>query len=117
MGNKGVQKDVIVKNNKIDAVLDKAPNIEDTKEIDVADNWAIPGLLDIRVHYGFMEKNASEEELNEIEITAKSYIRDCQKKAWADFNSLMKSELDAVVEIIQGTNDQDLINPSHWKNL
>jgi pyruvate/2-oxoglutarate/acetoin dehydrogenase E1 component len=56
---------------------------------------------------------STEEELNEIEITAKTYIRDCQKKAWADFNAQMKVELDSVVEIIQGTNDQELIQTAN----
>lgn len=53
---------------------------------------------------------ATEEELNEIETTAKSYIRDCQKKAWADFNSSMKLELETVHQIILNTNHQELIN-------
>ena len=56
---------------------------------------------------------ATEEELNEIEITAKAYIRDCQKKAWADFNVLMKLELDSVVELIQGTTNQELIKTAN----
>lgn len=56
---------------------------------------------------------STEEELTEIEITAKSYIRDCQKKAWADFNSLIKSELETVVEIIQETNDEELIKTAN----
>jgi pyruvate/2-oxoglutarate/acetoin dehydrogenase E1 component/TPP-dependent pyruvate/acetoin dehydrogenase alpha subunit len=53
---------------------------------------------------------ASEEELTILESTAKTYIRDCQKKAWADFNSSMKSELETVHQIIQGSNHQELIN-------
>jgi len=53
---------------------------------------------------------ASEEELTKLESTAKTYIRDCQKKAWADFNSSMKSELESVHQIVQGSNHQELIN-------
>ena len=51
LGNKGVQKDVIIKDNKIDAVLDKAPTIDGAKEIDAANHWITPGFLDIHAHY------------------------------------------------------------------
>ncbi len=51
LGNKGIIKDVIIKDNKIDAVLDKAPNIENAKEIDATGQWIMPGLLDIHAHY------------------------------------------------------------------
>jgi N-acyl-D-aspartate/D-glutamate deacylase len=50
-GAKGVQKDVVIKNHKIDAVLDKAPAIEGAKEIDANGQWVMPGLLDIHAHY------------------------------------------------------------------
>ncbi|MFN8284257.1 MAG: amidohydrolase family protein [Chitinophagales bacterium] len=51
LGNIGVQKDIIIKDNKIDAVLDKAPAIENAKEIDATNQWVMPGLLDIHAHY------------------------------------------------------------------
>lgn len=51
LGNKGIQKDVVIKNNIIDAVLDKAPEIDGAKEIDAAGKWITPGLLDIHAHY------------------------------------------------------------------
>ena len=51
LGNKGVQKDVVIKDTKIDAVLDKAPAMEGAKEIDAAGHWVLPGLLDIHAHY------------------------------------------------------------------
>ena len=51
LGNKGIKKDVIIKDNKIEAVVDKAPNIENAKEIDATDKWIMPGLLDIHAHY------------------------------------------------------------------
>lgn len=51
LGNKGVPKDVVIKNNKIEAVLDKAPAIENAKEIDATGKWIMPGLLDIHAHY------------------------------------------------------------------
>lgn len=50
-GAKGVQKDVVIKNNKIDAVVDKAPVIENAKEIDATGQWVMPGLIDIHAHY------------------------------------------------------------------
>ena len=51
LGNKAIKKDVIIKNNKIDAVVDNAPNIENAKEIDATGKWIMPGLLDIHAHY------------------------------------------------------------------
>ncbi|HRH56557.1 MAG: amidohydrolase family protein [Chitinophagales bacterium] len=51
LGNKGVQKDVVIKDHIIDAVLDKAPSIEGAKEIDATGKWVMPGLLDIHAHY------------------------------------------------------------------
>lgn len=50
-GEKGQQKDVVIKDNKIDAVLDKAPSVEGAKEIDATGHWITPGLLDIHAHY------------------------------------------------------------------
>ncbi|MFN8237017.1 MAG: hypothetical protein U0T77_02515, partial [Chitinophagales bacterium] len=50
-GAKGQQKDVVIKDHKIDAVLDKAPSIEGAKEIDATGHWITPGLLDIHAHY------------------------------------------------------------------
>jgi N-acyl-D-aspartate/D-glutamate deacylase len=50
-GKKGVLKDVIIKGNKIDSVVDKAPTIEGAKEIDASGQWVMPGLLDIHAHY------------------------------------------------------------------
>ena len=52
---------------------------------------------------------ASDEELKELENTAKSYIRNCQKKAWADFNALMKQELEVAAELIEETGNNALI--------
>ncbi len=53
---------------------------------------------------------ASEEELNDIELTAKTYIRDCQKKAWADFNAGMRIELETAVQLIEGSQNAELIH-------
>lgn len=51
LGNKGIKKDVVIKNNLIDAVVDKAPTIDGAKEIDATGHWITPGLLDIHAHY------------------------------------------------------------------
>ena len=53
---------------------------------------------------------STDEELDEVEANAKIYIRNCQKKAWADFNVVMKEELDVVVSLIKDTQHSDLIN-------
>lgn len=52
---------------------------------------------------------ASDEELDELEANAKSYVRDCQKQAWIDFNASMKLELEDLSKIIQESGNQDLI--------
>ncbi len=51
LGNKGIKKDVVIKDNKIDSVSNKAPVIENAKEIDATGQWVMPGLLDIHAHY------------------------------------------------------------------
>lgn len=53
---------------------------------------------------------ATDEELTEIEATAKIYIRDCQKKAWADFNAEMKNELRLAAKLVGDTGNGDLID-------
>jgi pyruvate/2-oxoglutarate/acetoin dehydrogenase E1 component len=53
---------------------------------------------------------SNEEELNEIEANAKIYIRNCQKKAWADFNAGIKSELDTAIKLVEGTQKPELIH-------
>jgi len=52
---------------------------------------------------------STEDELNEIEANAKIYIRNCQKKAWAEFNSGMKSELDAAISLVEKTQKTELV--------
>lgn len=52
---------------------------------------------------------ATDQELTELETTAKAYIRDCQKKAWLDFNAGMRAELDVAAGLIQKTNNPELI--------
>ena len=51
LGNPGVKKDVIIKDNLIDAVVDRAPAIEGAKEIDASGKWVCPGFVDIHTHY------------------------------------------------------------------
>ncbi|HMY41510.1 MAG TPA: amidohydrolase family protein [Chitinophagales bacterium] len=50
-GAKGVKKDIIIKDNKIDAVMENAPNIEGAKEVDADGHWVCPGFIDIHTHY------------------------------------------------------------------
>lgn len=52
---------------------------------------------------------ATDEELSEIEAKAKVYIRECQKQAWADFNAVMKTELQSAAELIDNTGDAGLM--------
>ncbi len=56
---------------------------------------------------------ASDEELTELETRAKVYIRDCQKKAWADFNAGMKAELEVAAALMQNTQNAELINAAN----
>lgn len=43
---------------------------------------------------------ANEEELDELEVTAKKYVRDCQRSAWDELSAEIKAELDKAVELI-----------------
>lgn len=51
LGNKGILRDVIIRNGKIDAVTEKAPAIEGATEVDATGKWVCPGFLDIHAHY------------------------------------------------------------------
>ena len=50
----------------------------------------------------------TDEELNELETTAKTYIKDCQKKAWGDFNAKVKIELQNAAKLIEDTHNEEL---------
>lgn len=50
---------------------------------------------------------ATEEEMNELETTAKKFVRECQKEAWNEFSGEIIQELNQVVELIE-----DLANES-----
>ncbi len=52
---------------------------------------------------------ASDEELTELENTAKTYIKECQKKAWSDFNAMMREELNVAGKLIEETGKEHLI--------
>ncbi|MGB4773908.1 MAG: thiamine pyrophosphate-dependent enzyme, partial [Daejeonella sp.] len=53
---------------------------------------------------------ASEEELMEIEDTAKVYVRDCLKKAWADFNAGIKNEAETAVKLLEDIKSDGIAN-------
>ncbi|MEO8796061.1 MAG: thiamine pyrophosphate-dependent enzyme, partial [Daejeonella sp.] len=53
---------------------------------------------------------SNEEELTELETTAKNYVRDCQKKAWADFNASIKKEADAAFSLLNAFDSEELKN-------
>lgn len=53
---------------------------------------------------------ASEEELEELEKTAKLYVRDCQKKAWADFNAPIKSEAQSAIALLEAFDKPEIQN-------
>ena len=55
---------------------------------------------------------ATDEELTQLEVTAKAYIRDCQRKAWADFNAGIKTELETALKLLEDTQDNELIHIS-----
>lgn len=52
---------------------------------------------------------ATDEELIELENTAKAYIKNCQKKAWSDFNAITKMELEVAAELIENTGNNNLV--------
>ncbi|MBS1527811.1 MAG: transketolase, partial [Bacteroidetes bacterium] len=43
---------------------------------------------------------ATEEEMDELEITAKKYVRECQREAWAEFEGEIFEELNQVSDLI-----------------
>lgn len=50
-GAKGEKKDIIIKDNLIDAIHDTAPEIENATTIDATGHWICPGFIDIHAHY------------------------------------------------------------------
>ncbi len=51
----------------------------------------------------------SDEELTGLEKNTKTYIRECQKQAWADFNAGIKKELLLAAELIRNTGNAELV--------
>ncbi|NEU07575.1 transketolase [Flavihumibacter sp. R14] len=51
---------------------------------------------------------ATEEELEELEKTAKNYVRECQKKAWTDFNASIKEEAQAAYRLLNAFPDDEV---------
>ncbi|MDW3648942.1 MAG: amidohydrolase family protein [Bacteroidia bacterium] len=50
-GAKGKKADVLLKDGKVEAVFDTAPEIEAAQEIDAHGKWVTPGFIDIHTHY------------------------------------------------------------------
>ncbi len=51
---------------------------------------------------------ATDEELAELENEAKVYVRDCQKKAWEDFNQGIKNEAERAIELLATIPNNDV---------
>ena len=51
---------------------------------------------------------ASEEELEDLEKTAKAYVRDCQKKAWTDFNASIRDEAQAAIQLLSAFEEEEI---------
>ena len=51
---------------------------------------------------------ATEEELLELEKTAKAYVRDCQKKAWSDFNASIRDEAQAALQLLEAFPEEEI---------
>lgn len=52
----------------------------------------------------------AEEDLEQLENTAKAYVRDCQKKAWADFNESIKAETRELYSLLESVQNEEIIN-------
>ena len=52
---------------------------------------------------------ATDDELIELENTAKAYIKNCQKEAWSDFNAITKMELEVAADLIENTGNNKLL--------
>lgn len=53
---------------------------------------------------------ADEEEMDELEKTAKIYVRDCQKKAWVNFNAGIKEDAEKFYAFAENINNQEVKN-------
>lgn len=53
---------------------------------------------------------ATEEEMDELEKTAKQYVRDCQKKAWINFNAGIKEDAEKFFALAENISNQEVKN-------
>ena len=51
---------------------------------------------------------STDEELTELENTAKIYVRDCQKKAWLDFNAAIKDEAESACQLLNASDQEEI---------
>ena len=51
---------------------------------------------------------STDEELTELENTAKIYVRDCQKKAWLDFNVAIKDEAESACQLLNASDQEEI---------
>lgn len=56
---------------------------------------------------------ADEAELLALEETAKTYVRDCQRKAWIAFNAVIKKEAQEAIELLLAFDDQGVQAIAH----
>ena len=53
---------------------------------------------------------ATDEEMDELEKTAKMYVRDCQKKAWTNFNAGIKEDAEQFYSLAANIQNQEVKN-------
>ncbi|WP_026899220.1 thiamine pyrophosphate-dependent enzyme [Daejeonella oryzae] len=51
---------------------------------------------------------ATEDVLTELETEAKVYVRNCQKKAWADFNAGIKNEAESAISLLNAVEHDEV---------
>jgi pyruvate/2-oxoglutarate/acetoin dehydrogenase E1 component/TPP-dependent pyruvate/acetoin dehydrogenase alpha subunit len=74
-------------------------------------NWEVEYDCLVQMRRWMLESAiATDEELQALESTAKTYVRDCQKKAWADFNASIKTEAQTAVQLLEAFQHDEIKN-------